>query len=265
LSDVFKLDGVYALVLAGSRASGDPLCAAHQVETKALIPVGGEPMLTRVLRALSQSGQLRQAPFVSGLSETSFNQARSGMPAILTASVTGGPASSVLGVLESSAPSPLLVTTCDHALLTPEMIQYFVREAIQSGDDLSIGFASKTTIQGRYPETRRTYLPFGGEPMSGCNLFFIASAEALKVIQFWKQAEQDRKKPWRIALRFGPLTALRLLLGRPAAAQAFAILSKRLGARIAPIMMPFAEAAIDIDTPADLALVETILAARGTH
>lgn len=142
------------------------------------------------------------------------------------------------------------------------MVRHFVGQAINGGADLSIGFAAKETIQARYPDTRRTYLPFGGTPLSGCNLFLIASPEALKVIRFWRQAEQDRKKPWRIAWRFGPLTALRLLIGKPPADRAFAILSKRFGARIAPVLMPFADAAVDVDTEADLALVRQVIAAR---
>lgn len=255
---------VRALVLAGARASGDPLATAHGVESKALIEIGGEPMLARVLRALAQSGRLNGAPLVAGLAQDTLDKARGTTDAALARAAVGGPAASVLGAIEGGAQLPLLVTTCDHALLTPEMVQYFLLAAIDGGADLSIGFATKDTIQARYPETRRTYLPFGGAPLSGCNLFLIASPEALKVIRFWRQAEQDRKKPWKVALRFGPLTALRLLLGKPSADRAFAILSRRFGARIAPVLLPFADAAVDVDSEADLALVRRVLAARAS-
>jgi hypothetical protein len=40
------------------------------------------------------------------------------------------------------------------------------------------------------------------------------------------------------------------------------MLSKRLGARVSPIILPFAEAAIDVDKPGDLRLVRDIYAAR---
>jgi GTP:adenosylcobinamide-phosphate guanylyltransferase len=262
LNAVAASDAVHALVLAGARASGDPLCLAYGVESKALIDIVGEPMLARVLRALTQSGLLSGAPIVTGLTQAALQKARGQTDVVLAPAAVGGPAASVLGALKGGAQLPLLVTTCDHALLTPEMIRHFVGQAISGGADLSIGFATKETIQARYPETRRTYLPFGGAPLSGCNLFLIASPEALKVIRFWRQAEQDRKKPWKVALRFGPLTALRLLIGKPSAARAFAILSGRFGVRIAPILMPFADAAVDVDTEADLALVRRVLAAR---
>jgi CTP:molybdopterin cytidylyltransferase MocA len=39
-------------------------------------------------------------------------------------------------------------------------------------------------------------------------------------------------------------------------------LSRRSGARLAVVALPFAEAAIDVDKPADLALAEAALARR---
>ena len=41
-----------ALVLAGSRPGADPFAKAHGVDLKALIPVGGVPMVQRPVTAL---------------------------------------------------------------------------------------------------------------------------------------------------------------------------------------------------------------------
>jgi hypothetical protein len=232
---------VSALVLAGARASGDPLCAAEGVESKALIDIHGEPMLARVLRALSNSARVQQPVYVSGLSSALLERARGSTPARAAASVEGGPASSLLGALQR-----------DH----------FLDKAIAGGADLTVGLAGRDTIQAAYPETKRTYLNFGDEPLSGCNLFFVTTPAALKVIEFWKSAEQDRKKPWRIAWRFGLLTGLRILIGRPGVQRVFELISARMKARIGVVKMPFAEAAIDVDSPGDLVLVRNILAKR---
>jgi hypothetical protein len=56
---------------------------------------------------------------------------------------------------------------------------------------------------------------------------------------------------------------LRFALGRLSLEAAFALVSARLGLAVKPVIMPFAEAAIDIDKPADKDLAEKILAARG--
>ena len=264
MTDGAGAKAVNALVLAGARASGDALAIAHGVESKALIDVCGAPMLSRVLSALGASDRLVDAPYVSGLSPDVLRQASGGHPCREARAVAGGPAASLLGAVEGGVSLPLLVTTCDHALLTPDMVNHFVAEALKGGADLTVGLATQDTIQARYPETRRTYIPFGGDPMSGCNLFFLASPAALKVIEFWRNAERDRKQPWRIAWRFGPLTALRLLIGRPPGERAFSLISRQLKAKIGLVRMPFAEAAIDVDSFADLELVRTILS-RGAR
>jgi hypothetical protein len=45
-------------------------------------------------------------------------------------------------------------------------------------------------------------------------------------------------------------------------ARAFGYMSKRLGLKVAPVFLPFAEAAIDVDKPSDHALAERILKKR---
>ncbi|MEE4462085.1 MobA-like NTP transferase domain containing protein, partial [Azotobacter chroococcum] len=83
---------------------------------------------------------------------------------------------------------------------------------------------------------------------------------------FWRQVEQERKRPWRvIAGALGPLATLRYLLGRLTLEQALAQLSRKLGVKIGAVVLPFAEAAIDVDSRADLDLVERILAQRTTE
>src|SRR5688572_7798327 len=47
-----------ALVLAGSRPGTDPFAASHGTDLKALIPVAGEPMVRRPVRALLASGAI---------------------------------------------------------------------------------------------------------------------------------------------------------------------------------------------------------------
>ncbi len=256
---------VQTLVLAGARATGDPLCEAEGVASKAIIDTAGKPMLSCVLRALAASqanGPTTGPVWVLGIEGDTLDTAADGLKCQSIIAQGRGPASSLLQALKGPVKTPLLVTTCDHALLTPDMINSFLEQSTASGADLTVGLAERAVISAAYPETKRTYLRLGGAELSGCNLFYLATPAALKVLEFWQSAEQDRKKPWRIAWRFGPLTALRIFLSRSGPNAVFAMLSKRLGARVSPIILPFAEAAIDVDKPADLVLVRGILAAR---
>lgn len=250
-----------ALVLAGARqgGAGDPLVQAEGVASKAVIDIGGQPMLARVLAALGASRSVTGPVGVIGLDGPLLTTAAGGHACHPVAARGQGPASSLLAALDGDVALPLLVTTCDHALLTAAMVDHFVEKSRASGADLTVGLAERVTVERAYPETRRTYLRLGGADLSGCNLFYLADARALKVLHFWQGAEQDRKKPWRIAWRFGPLTALRILMARSGPDAVFAMLSRRLGARVSPVILPFAEAAIDVDKPADLVLVREIV------
>ena len=92
-------------------------------------------------------------------------------------------------------------------------------------------------------------------------LFRSTTPQGRALADFWRQVEQQRKRPWRViggALGWGAV--LRYLLGRLTLEQALDRLSRRLGIRIRAVVLDHAEAAVDVDTPADRQLVEAILA-----
>jgi hypothetical protein len=154
---------------------------------------------------------------------------------------------------------PVLVTTGDHALLTREMAAYFCNEAEASDADFCAGLATAETILAAYPDTRRTFFTFGRDRVSGCNLFAVMTPAGLKVLERWRYLDQLRKKPWRLVLAFGLGPLIKFALGRLSLDDAFRTASSKLGIVAKPVLMPFAEAAIDVDKPADKELAEKIL------
>lgn len=254
---------IRALILAGARAEGDALATQVGVPSKAFVRVGGKSMLGRVLGALENSRSIDQKTVV-GLPDHDAGSEGAAWVGVDRVPGADGPAASVAGALAAvEEPFPVLVTTCDHALLTPEMVDVFLNETRHSGADLTVALARRDVIEMQYPDVSRTYLRFGDAAYSSCNLFCLRTAAAARVVAFWQSAEADRKRPWRIAWRFGLINAMRLLIGRPAVERAFAIISKRLKVKVQPVILPFADAAVDVDTPDDLALVERILLERG--
>ena len=253
-----------ALVLAGSRGPDDPVARAAGVTHKALAPVAGVPMLLRVVRAL------RDSPAIDGLAlcidQPTFeelNQPASELLAdVQLIAPDSTPSASVRRALDQLRDRlPLLITTADNALLTPEMIGHFCAAAPDDAD-LAVAVASETTIRRAYPESIRTYYRFAGEGYSGCNLFLARTPAAMKVATFWSEIERHRKRPWRLVAAIGPLVLLRFVLGMLSLEAACRRLSAIVGATVRTVEMPFAEAAIDVDKPADLALAEQILGRR---
>lgn len=259
----------HALVLAGSRGPTDPVAQAKGLPHKALVPVGGIPMLERVVGTLFMSGLIEHVTLCTdeALAEHGFGPA-------LTRDIEAGritladpkpsPSESVAHILDEMSEKhfPLLVTTADHPLLSVDMIGHFADSA-PDGADLAVGVAEASVIRSRYPDAVRTFYRFGGKGYSGCNLFLARTPNARRVVAFWQDMERYRKRPWRLVAAVGGLALLRFLLGRLSLEAAFRHLSRRIGAEIGMVVMPFAEAAIDVDKPGDLELAEAILRARG--
>jgi GTP:adenosylcobinamide-phosphate guanylyltransferase len=257
-----------ALVLAGSRgAAGDELASAQGQRHRALIPVYGVPMLVRVIRTL------RAAPSIGAIVVSIDDPAALADVPELAALVAQGalalrrsersPSRSVVVVLESLAAGvPALVTTADHPLLTPAMVEHFTGACRQEGADVRVGLVAASLLRERFPESKRTYLPMRDDLYSGANLFAFLTPEARRAAEFWVRAEASRKRPWRLALAFGPRALVAFWRRRYDLDAALAQISRVVGVRVRAVRMPFAEAAIDVDKASDLALATRILAER---
>jgi len=76
----------------------------------------------------------------------------------------------------------------------------------------------------------------------------------------WKQVEGERKKPIRVVGLVGWGAIALYALGMLSLAGAVQRISRQTGVNASVVTMPFAEAAIDVDTVADLDLVRAIVA-----
>jgi hypothetical protein len=142
------------------------------------------------------------------------------------------------------------------------MAAHFLDAAEASGADVVAGVVRREVIEARFPETRRTWLRFRDADVSGANLFAFRTPAARRAAEFWRRAESFRKRPWRLVAAFGPVALVAFLLRRLDVATATARASRAFGARAQLVALPFAEAAIDVDRPADLDLAARVLAAR---
>jgi GTP:adenosylcobinamide-phosphate guanylyltransferase len=248
-----------AVVLAGSRPGRDPFAEQFGTDLKPLIPVGGEPMVRRPVRALLESG-IRKIIVLS-----QFPDRISAMlpedPRIEVRESHGAIAETVEHlILSKTAPFPLIVTTADHALLDGAMIAEFMAKA---GDaDLAIGVVERQSLLTRLPQTNRTWLPFRGGSYSGANLFAFGSIKVLAAIEQWRSVEQDRKKGWRVLSALGLALLLGAVLRLRTLDQSVTSMGRKLGITARAVVLSNPLAAVDVDKPADHMLVEAILSGR---
>lgn len=261
---------IKALVLAGRRSGGDAAFDSPEISHKALLPIAGIPMLERVVRTLEESGVASSVsvstddprlvwatPYLADLAEEKvgyLHHHRSGT----------SPAASVADFCTIvSHGEPVLVTTADHPLLTPEIIRYFHDRASGMPVDFVVGMVPASVYRQRFPEHQRTFIRLRGERYSGANLFLLRTPRAAEVARFWTRAEQHRKTPWKLVSQFGYANLLAFLLGRLDLDQALDRASDVIGAEIRAVELPFAEAALDVDKIEDRLAVEEVFAERG--
>jgi GTP:adenosylcobinamide-phosphate guanylyltransferase len=257
-----------ALVLAGSRPGrSDRLAQACGIAHKCLIRAGGVPMLVRVVSTLAASPDVERIflsledPDLPGTLPALQPHLESRRVIVVRSDAT--PSLSVLWFLDGGqAGLPLLITTADHPLLSPDIVRRFCDAARASGADVAAALTPASVLLASYPKAQRTFIRFRDGGYSGANLFAILTPEARRAVEFWRRVEQERKRPWRLIGAFGVWPLALYLCGRLSLDDAMNRASAAMGAHAAAVRLPVAEAAIDVDKPADLELVETILASR---
>ena len=248
------------IVLAGDRTKADALIEASDGDCKAMIDIDGLPMVRRVLNAL-RAAQLVNSITLSGpeASETAKDEVLtqwidSGEVGWLEPSVS--PSTSAFSVMQTIPPDePILLTTADHPLLTQEIVDAFGRQSLADDVDVAVGLAPHALVTEAYPGIKKTVLHFSDGDFCGCNLFAFLTPEGRRLARFWRKIERQRKKPLVVISLLGWWAVIRYRLGLLSLEEALAKLGKRLGLRIRAVILPYPNAAIDVDSIADLVLV----------
>lgn len=221
-------------------------------------------MLTRVLQTVESSAHVDRVVLCgeASLQDTPAVRERIGHGSFGFLEAATSPAASALRACERFVDAlPLLIVTADHPLLDHDMIDHFCLSA-RDQSDVCVGVARADLVSRRYPRAIRTLLRFSESAYCGCNIFSLNTPNARAAVAFWTRLEAERKRPWRLIRMLGVRSLLRYLCRRLTLSEALATFSRKLGLEARAIEMPFAEAALDVDKPADLELVESIFNAR---
>lgn len=239
-----------ALVLAGVRPGRDALADFAGVTHKALIPIGGVPMVERVIAALRESGRIDRIVVSIDRPELIDLPGVEVLKSSTSVSRSVGEAFEALG-------APLLVTTADHALLEPEWVRWFLDHLPDA--DVAAALARDRDVIAAAPDTKRTFLRFRDGRFSGCNLFYLRDPKALRAIQMWQIVENERKKPFTLLRRLGVRAVVAALFGRLTLGYAVRRIEAMAGCTAGVVELPFGRAAIDVDKPDDLVLVRRLV------
>jgi molybdopterin-guanine dinucleotide biosynthesis protein A len=252
-----------AVVLAGERPGGSAISQELGLAASVLVDVAGKSALARVIDALETSDTIEGGLLCGPSKEIyrnnkEFQRILNGSSFQWTAPESG-PSASALAALEQLDLFPVLLTSGDHALLSPELVDFFCREAVKMDVDVVFGLAPYAIVHAAYPESKRTVLKFSDGHYCGTNLFAILNREGKAGPAFWQELEAQRKHPWRMARRLGVGLLFRYLFGRLSLDKALESLSHAMGCRIGYVRIEELRAAVDVDSVADRDLAEKIL------
>jgi len=256
-----------ALVLAGDRGPTDPLIAQSNACCKAMVEIDGSPMLLHVLAALQASecvgGRLLSGPSREQLAidPEVHRLVENGEVAWCAPRET--PSTSASHAMETiERDTPVLITTADHPLLNARIIDHFCRESAASGADLTVGLTPYRLVSEAFPDMKKTVLRFREGSYCGCNLFAFLTPQARGFARHWRRVESDRKNPLKMIRLLGWGAVIRYLLGRLSLEDALHSLSSQFNLNIRAVILPYAEAAVDVDSVRDHYIVQEKLTSR---
>lgn len=253
-----------AVVLAADRTNKDPITQHTGAACKAFAPVGGTPMVIRVIDALANC-DLVSTIILCGPPESLHEHCPELKRRISSGLVKwipnlDSPSRSAENAINSiPRDTPVLLTTADHALLTTHIVQHFLQASAQVKCDVTVGTVMEQDLVTAFPGAKRTILRLRDGGFRGCNLYTF-NPKGRSLVGFWKQVENLRKKPWKlVAHLLGFKTVGLYLLGLLTVQSALAAISKKSGVNIQLIMLDDARAGIDVDKVEDFELAELIL------
>ena len=189
-----------AIVLAGDRTKADSLVDHSRVGAKAMIDIDGLPMVRRVLNALRASRVVDKiclaGPEASAVATDEPLASWVDRGEVQWRAPESSPSTSAYNAMRSLDPEEaVLLTTADHPLLTPEIVDAFGRQSLADDVDVTVGLAPHALVTEAYPGIRKTVLRFSDGDFCGCNLFAFITPEGRRAARFWRQIAQQRTKP----------------------------------------------------------------------
>ena len=252
------------LVLAGRRSSTlDPLAASLGVTHKALVPVRGEAMIGRTLRIAAEA--FPDAPLFVSVEDFAVI---AGEPTVKRLHEAGrlraveAQHHIVDSVVEASRTTgfPLLITTADNVLMTPEGLRLMAAEGAKGDADAIVMMAEKNDILAAHPDGQRRFYQFRGGGYSNCNLFWLSSDRALKATEGFRYGGQFAKRKKDAVKALGLSSLFLYVLKLLTIEGMFRHFSRRFRLRIRPLVAPDGRLAIDVDNERTHRVAEEILA-----
>lgn len=252
---------VDAIVLAGSM-NRIPLFPGNRPGRKALVPIQGRPLIAFALDALTKARSVGRTLVVGSPEVLEYATRWPRVDGLVEGTSL---VDNAWRGLEASASERVLFCNPDQPLLTPEMVDFFVEQAVRRDADLVTSWARLEDL-GAYTEGHHKFARFGDGEYAHGNLFLARRRfpNAPQVRRRLDRLYGARKNVYRFAWELGPELFLRFLVSLvcrrlPSLENALEIGGRSFGISMAGVVCPHPEIVLDIDEPEDYAAAERYL------
>jgi GTP:adenosylcobinamide-phosphate guanylyltransferase len=246
----------HVILLAGGEKG--PLFETTGYVEKALIPIHGKPMLSRVIEAFRASERVDKIVVVGSSNLDSLEAMVHVRKRIFTGlNVVQNLMHAVTYVKHrlhggASDHDGYVISFCDAVFLTPEIIDDTLRSIEDLDSDIVLHYVEKATFEQAGLPTKRTYIPIAGKHYTGSTIYYVRKFS--KVFTALPRLAELRKH------RKDPEALLRLIHCEGAdLPEIEAALSRELAARVRICISPHARIGVDVDKPSDLELAKRVL------
>ena len=251
-----------AIVTAGGiPQAGDPLYVYSNGDSKALIDVAGKPMVQWVLDALGDSKKVDNV-IVIGLTSKSGLTCKKPLHYIsnqgrMLANIVAGVKKSI--ELNRKNEYVLLVSS-DIPAIKGEMVDWLVKTAMETRDDIYYGVCPQDVMEARYPTSHRTYTKLKDAQVCGADVNIIHVNQVTEHLETWEALIGNRKSPLRSAAVIGWDTLFQLFTRQLTVQGMVERASERIGVKGRAILWSQAEPCMDVDKPHQLEIMREDLA-----
>ena len=255
------------LILAGKRDGKlDPLAEKAGVSHKAVVPIRGKPLIQWVLEAAEAAWPDAQIlvsihdPAV--VEPLSIVQRLKGAGRLCFPAAQHGIVESLEAAVAEGGAFPLLITTGDNVLVTPEALRRLHEQAVSEGAGAALSIATREQILAAHPEGQRRFYEFKDKAISNCNAYWLRDRAALKAAESFRGGGQFIKTPGAILKAFGLWNLIGFRRKWWTLDKAMQNLSRRFGVKIAAVPVTDGALAVDVDNERTYKIAETLLESR---
>jgi GTP:adenosylcobinamide-phosphate guanylyltransferase len=243
------------VVLAGGKV---PASLADRCAHRALLAIGGRPMLGYVLEAL------RNTPEVTASVVVAHPEVLAAFPGVPETLLPAGETivdnmQRGAAVLAERGATHVLFLTGDLPLITPAALKAYIDVSLVSGASLTYPIIPREASEARFPGAKRTYVKLKDGTFTGGNAIFTVAGLLNDKAVLIQSLYNARKDPLKLAGILGWSTVFGLLGGTLTLARIEQVATRVLAAPAKAVITPHPELGFDVDKPADIAAVETAL------